>query len=98
MWLEIDTEALACNVRTVRSMIGPDTRLAAVVKADGYGHGMEVAARSFLRGGADLLCVASLDEGLALRSAGIAAPVLSLYQVPPDAAPEAARSGIETVV
>jgi alanine racemase len=98
VWLEIDTEALTGNARIVRRLIPRESRLAAVVKADGYGHGIEVAARAFLAGGADVVCVASLDEAMSLRSAGIAAPVLTLYQVPPDAAADTARNGIEVVV
>jgi alanine racemase len=71
--------------------------LAAVVKADGYGHGLQVAARTFAAAGADLLCVASLDEALALREAGLEAPILVLYTVPPESAPVAAAAHVELV-
>ncbi|MFI5292351.1 MAG: alanine racemase, partial [Candidatus Limnocylindrales bacterium] len=81
-WLEIDQDALAGNVSVVRRLAGPQVRIAAVVKADGYGHGLEVAARAFLAGGATLLCVATLDEAIALRAAGIEAAVLILYPIP----------------
>ena len=84
-------------MRVIRRLAGPTARIAAVVKADGYGHGLEVAARSFLAGGASLLCVATLDEAIALRAAGIEAPVLVLYAIPPEAAPAAALSGVELV-
>jgi alanine racemase len=94
-WLEIDTQALTGNLRACRSLVATGTHVAAVVKADGYGHGLEISARSFLQGGADLLCVAGLDEALALRTAGIAAPVLTLYPVPAAGLSDAARSGIE---
>ncbi len=96
-WLEIDQDALSSNVRVIRRLAGPRARIAAVVKADGYGHGLEVAARSFLAGGASLLCVATLDEAIALRAGGIEAPILVLYAIPPEAAPAAALSGVELV-
>ena len=54
----------------------------AVVKADGYGHGLVPAARAALAGGADSLGVAVLDEALALRAAGITAPVLAWLHGP----------------
>jgi alanine racemase len=54
----------------------------AVVKADGYGHGMVPSARAALAGGATWLGVATLDEALALRAAGIAAPVLAWLHAP----------------
>ena len=50
----------------------------AVVKADGYGHGAETVASAALQGGAHSLGVATLQEGLELRRAGIDAPVLLL--------------------
>jgi len=50
----------------------------AVVKADGYGHGAETVARAALQGGATSLGVATLQEGLELRRAGLEAPVLLL--------------------
>jgi alanine racemase len=54
----------------------------AVVKADGYGHGLVPAARAVLAGGADFLGVAVLDEALALRAAGVTAPVLAWLHGP----------------
>jgi len=88
---------LSANVAVIRRLAGPDARIAAVVKADGYGHGLEVAARAFLAGGATLLCVATLDEAIALRAARIDGPILVLYPVPADAAPAAALAGVEVV-
>src|SRR5438309_8747843 len=54
----------------------------AVVKADGYGHGLVPAARAGLAGGADALGVAVLDEALALRAAGVTVPVLAWLHAP----------------
>ncbi len=97
-WLEIDVDALASNLRAVREMIPSGTRVAAVIKADGYGHGLEVTGRALRAAGADLLCVATIDEAFGLRAAGIDAPVLVLYPVPMEAAGDSAAATIEVVV
>ena len=78
-WLTIDVDraALAGNIAAFRDMVG-SSRLLAVVKADAYGHGVLIAARAFLEGGADLLGVHSLSEAQALRNGGIEAPLLIL--------------------
>ncbi|MDA8236687.1 MAG: alanine racemase [Chloroflexi bacterium] len=94
-WLEIDLDRLAGNVAAIRAALPPTTTLEVVVKADAYGHGAVPVAHAALAAGARGLCVATLDEALELRAGGIAAPILVLFQVPPDAAPLAARRGIE---
>jgi len=98
VWLEIDVAALSGNVRAIAARVGPDTAVWPVVKADGYGHGLEVAARAFLAAGAAGVCVASLDEALALRAAGIAGAVLILYPVPVGMMEEAAGHGFQLAV
>ena len=65
-----------------------------VVKADAYGHGMVPIARALAVAGADGLCVASFDEAVALRAAGIETRLTVLYPIPPDLAPVAARLAI----
>ena len=65
-----------------------------MVKADAYGHGSIPVARALEAAGADGFCVATLDEALALRRAGIEAPVLVLYPVPAALAGVAARERI----
>lgn len=97
-WLEIDTDALTHNLGVIRGLVPPAARLAAVVKSDAYGHGMEVAARTFAAAGADLLCVATLDEGLQLRAAGVEAAVLVLYPLPRGAAGIATAADLQVVV
>ena len=76
----VDLDAIAANTALLRERAGRP--LIAVVKADGYGHGMVPAARAVLAGGADVLGVAVLEEGLALRAAGITAPVLAWLHTP----------------
>lgn len=73
---EVDLGAIAANVRRIRAAAGTPHHMA-VVKADGYGHGAAAAARAALAAGSDWLGVADVDEALALRAAGITAPVLA---------------------
>ena len=76
----VDLDAIAANTATLRERVARP--LMAVVKADGYGHGLVPAARAVLAGGADYLGVAVLSEAMALRRAGITAPVLAWLHGP----------------
>jgi alanine racemase len=76
----VDLDAIAGNTAALRDRV--DRPLMAVVKADGYGHGLVPAARAALAGGADALGVAVLEEALALRAAGITVPVLAWLHAP----------------
>lgn len=83
MWqaeVRIDLDAIRDNVALLRA--GTTAEVMAVVKGDGYGHGMLPSARAALAGGATWLGVATLDEGLALRRAGIEAPVMAWLHSP----------------
>lgn len=73
--LTIDLDAVMDNVRTIRRRTTGEVM--AVVKSDGFGHGMVDVARAALAGGATRLGVTSIEEALALRAAGLAQPVLS---------------------
>ena len=89
---EVDLDAIAANVTQLRERAST-AEVMAVVKADGYGHGMLPAARAALRGGATWLGVAFVDEALALRAAGIDVPVLAWLSSPQtDLAPAAAAA------
>ena len=81
----------------IRRLAGSGVAVLPVVKADGYGHGMVPVARTLEAAGADGLSVATLDEAIALRDAGIEGPVLVLYPVPAFAAAEAAHRTIGIV-
>ena len=65
--LEIDLDAIAGNFKKLSARVGPHVRVAAVVKADAYGLGVEKVAPALARAGAKTFFVATLDEGLALR-------------------------------
>lgn len=75
-WAEVDLGAIVHNVEEIKRYIGAHCKLMAVVKADGYGYGAVPCARAALKGGAEYLAVATADEGVALREAGIMAPIL----------------------
>ena len=97
-WLEIDVGALANNVAVFREIVGPGVELGAVVKADGYGHGLKSAALAFQSAGADRLCVASLDEALALRDTGVTLPILVLFSAPLSLLNDAAAARVDVTV
>ena len=83
-WADVDLDAIEHNVRVMADLVAPSA-MCAVVKADGYGHGAVPVARAALAGGASWLAVALVEEGIELRDAGIAAPVLLLSEPPFDA-------------
>src|SRR5690606_22062968 len=92
MWqaeVRVDLDAIEHNVRLLRAATratapaGTDgAAVMAVVKGDGYGHGMVPAARAALRGGATWLGGCTVGEALALRAAGLTAPVLAWLYSP----------------
>jgi alanine racemase len=96
-WAEVDLGALAANTRRLAAR-APGAALMAVVKADAYGHGAVPVARAALAAGAAWLGVATLDEALELRRAGIGAPVLVLGWTPPELAGRAAWAGVDLTV
>jgi alanine racemase len=76
--VEVDTGALAHNLRAVRRLLSDAVRVLAVVKADAYGHGAVPCARAFVEAGADWLGVALVEEGVELRRAGLLTPICVL--------------------
>lgn len=67
VWSQIDLDAAAHNMRQIRKHVGPDVKIAAVVKANAYGHGSVELAKTFAENGADCFAVSSLDEAVELR-------------------------------
>jgi alanine racemase len=86
-WAEIDLGAIRHNASLLSRSVSP-SRLCAVVKAGGYGHGAVQVARAALEGGAEWLAVALVEEGIELREAGIGSPVLLLSEPVPEAMAE----------
>ena len=80
-WAEVHTGLIQHNVAIIAQRVAP-VQVWAVVKANGYGHGSVPVAQAALAAGATGLCVAIVDEGVALRRAGITAPILILSEQP----------------
>ena len=97
-WVEVDPQALANNVRILRAGLTSDVTLMAVVKANAYGHGAVMAARTALMAGAGYLAVASMAEAMELRYAGITAPILILSYTPDTAVQQAIRHELTVTV
>ncbi len=87
-WADIDLAAVEHNASLLARLAHP-AALCAVVKADGYGHGALAVAEAAIGGGATWLAVALVEEGVALRDAGVDAPILLLSEPPVDAMAEA---------
>ena len=90
----VDLDAIRENVATLTSRAAP-ARSMVVVKANAYGHGAVPVARAALAGGADCLGVADLEEAVALRDAGIDAPILAWLHDPDTDFARAVSRGIE---
>lgn len=97
-WVEVDLQSIADNLRAFQHHLGDETELMAVVKADGYGHGAIEVAKTAIQTGVSWLGVALLDEALALRRAGIQAPILVLGWIRPRDAGIAADNNISLTV
>ncbi len=93
-WVDVDLDAVAANVATMRAL-APDAELCAVVKADGYGHGAAAVADAAVAAGATWLAVAQVGEGVALREAGFAEPILVLSEPGPTEFEAAAGAGLD---
>ena len=77
-WIEVKGKAIETNVRQLRSKLSKNCQFMAVVKADGYGHDAELVSQYAIKGGASQLGVATLNEGIKLRSSGVKQPILIL--------------------
>ncbi len=77
-WIELDREALRENVRLLQERLPSGCKLMPAVKADAYGHGAALVAKELNRLGVEDFCVASLQEGMELRKAGIRGNILIL--------------------
>lgn len=66
------------NLKNIRSLLKPTTKMCVAVKANGYGNGAVRCAKTAIESGADYLAIATISEGIELRQAGIKAPILML--------------------
>jgi alanine racemase len=90
-WLEIDLDALVSNTRLLTAALPSGARVEPVVKADAYGHGAVAVSRAMVAAGCTSLSVATFDEALELRQAGIGVPIFILFPIPAELAPAALR-------
>lgn len=94
----VDLDVIEANVRMLRWSLPEATRLMAVVKADGYGHGAPWIARAALNAGAVMLGVATVGEGQVLRAHGIEAPIVVLGSIDAAEVPVACQAGLEITI
>jgi alanine racemase len=80
-WAEIDLDAIAHNVKSIKNLVGETTKVMCIVKADAYGHVAVKTAETMLESGADLLGVATFEEAKQLRVSGFMQPILVLGSV-----------------
>lgn len=92
--VRIDLDAISADVAALTRVAG-DAAVMAVVKADGYGHGLLPTARAALRGGATWLGVATADEAIDLRAGGVDAPALAWLLGPTDDWAAVAAAGVD---
>jgi len=77
-YAEIDLNALENNIREIRRVTNPDSKIMAVIKADAYGHGFLETAKVLTQNGADCFGVATIEEALQIRCAGFKQDILIL--------------------
>jgi len=97
VWVEVDTVRLTTNASELTALAAP-SELGAVVKADGYGHGLEMAAQCATRVGARWLCVANSGEAIRLREDGYRGRIFILYPVPAPMLTTMARLDVDVTV
>lgn len=82
VWAQVQLEHLAHNVKEIKRVIKPSTKLCAVIKADGYGHGAVAIGQTLIDNGADYFAVATLSEAIQLRCHFDEMPILILGYTP----------------
>lgn len=93
-WIEVDLQNLRHNTAVLHGAIPEGCRLMAVVKANGYGHGAQAIAAHLEQLGITAFAVATIDEGIALRKAGIRSEILILGYTAPCRAAELSAFGL----
>lgn len=94
----VDLNAYASNLRVAREMAGPGVKLLATVKANAYGHGLVPVARKALDCGVAMLGVATVEEAVTLREAGVTGAIVVLFQPRLDALPAIVEYNLTLIV
>lgn len=97
-WLEISTQAFEENYRFLSKLAGPEVDLLAIVKANAYGHGLELCAPAAVRAGAQWLGVTSVEEGVEARRLCPEARILVISGVFPGEGEDVVRNKLTAVV
>ncbi|PKL06144.1 MAG: alanine racemase [Spirochaetae bacterium HGW-Spirochaetae-9] len=97
-WYLIDLDVIASNFRDMRTIVGSGVKIAAVLKADAYGHGAVIVAGTVLEAGADMLAVATLSEALELRRVYSEAKIVVMGHTPDVFADVLIKNGIMPTV
>jgi alanine racemase len=95
-WLEVDLGAIRNNIRQIKAKTG--RLVMAIIKANGYGHGVLAVAQAATEAGAEWLGVARMEEAINLRNAGIKSEVMVLGYTAPLMIPEAIRNNIHVAI
>jgi alanine racemase len=96
-WVEVDHGAIRSNLAVIREAAG-GAQVIGVVKANAYGHGAVAVARTLAAAGVDRLAVATVDEGVELRAAGVEGPLLLLWGIGPQEAAAVVEHRLEPIV
>ncbi len=94
VWAEINLDNLAHNMRETRRIVDKNTKISAVIKADGYGHGAVSIAQTLLDNGADKFSVATLSEAIQLRKEFKKTEIMVLGYTPSHLATEVIKNNI----
>jgi len=97
-WVEIDLHSIKSNLETVRSIVGENVSILAIVKADAYGHGAVTVSKTLINNGVEILGVATLEEAMELRDSGINHPIIILGGIQKDELDEVIKHGIVPTV
>ena len=96
-YAEVDLDAIGHNISEVRRNVGEKVKICAVIKADAYGHGA-VAVGKYLESAVVYFAVATVDEAIELREAGIKLPIIILSYVSPSRYDEVVRNNVTQTV
>lgn len=94
----IDLDAYAHNLQAVQNIVGNQTGIIAVIKADAYGHGLLPIAEKATEADAKMIGVASIDEGITLREGGIDTPILVMIQPELNALPAIIKHNLTLMI
>lgn len=97
-WVEINTSAISKNIKNYRKSLRKGTKIMSVVKANAYGHGMDICAKTAIDSGVDYLAVFTMEDAISLRKKYKTIPILVLKQIDIFDIDNAVKNNIEVTV